>query len=122
MKLCDVKVGVKGQGSDHPWSCLLRQHCHKNSFVSPASSAPISSATDAEHFLQTVGTLWKFLGVLIRWHPALVVPRCQLADGRNWHVARSAGRISCHHGDRLAWLAGTVAQYGSLPRMFSLIL
>lgn len=73
-------------------------------------------------FLQTVGILWKFLGALTQWHPALAVPRCQLADGRRWHAAWSAGHISCHHGDCLASLSGTVAQCGSLPRLFCLIL
>lgn len=72
--------------------------------------------------LQTVGTLWKFLGTLIQWHPAVAVPRRQLAEGHSWHEAWSAGRIRCHHGDHLDSLAGVLALYGSLPRKFDLIL
>lgn len=47
--------------------------------------------------------------------PALAVsPWCQLS----WHVARSAGHIKCHHGDRLACLARTVAHCRSSPWAF----
>lgn len=85
--------------------------------VSPASSALLSTLPDidATASLRMVGTLWTFLGVLMRRYPALAVRfDANWPGDRCWRSAWRAGRISCHHGDRLASAgrdSGTVWQF-----------
>lgn len=89
---------VKGQGAQHsfktPLSLLHHLHWFSNEQTRPG--------IDAKHFCRR----WEHCGnssaCSCTGIPPSLPPRCQLADGRSWHVARSAGRISCHHGDCFA--------------------